>query len=566
MNNSNLIVAIVISLGILLGFQYFYVKPQQERYRQQVMAEKSIATQATPTPVVEPPRDRASLITASPRVKIATPEFEGSINLKGARLDDLALVNYRESVDPASPEIVLLSPAGTAAPNSAYYADLSWLADDKDDPVPTVDTEWKASGGELTPDHPATLSWDNGKGLLFTRIVSVDQHFMFTVDDEVKNTSATLVTLYPFGLVRRQGNPVGRSTYILHEGPLGVIDGTLEEYKYKTLIEDGKKTGESVGGWLGITAKYWLVALVPPQDEKLTAEFAYTPAPGADPNQGFFQSDFRGGAQALQPGASIKHQTRLFAGAKRVRLLDQYEDQYNIPHFDRAIDFGWFYFLTKPFLYLLDILGHLIGNFGLAILAFTVMLKIVTLPLSVKSYRSMAKMKALQPEMKRIQERYAEDKMRQSVEMMELYKREKVSPASGCVPTLVQIPIFFALYKVLYVSIEMRLAPFYGWIKDLSAPDPSSVFTLFGTIPWTPPTALHIGLWPLLMGISMFMQQRLSPQPPDKTQARVFMFMPILFTYMLSQMPAGLVIYWTWSNLLSIAQQWFIMRHTGVKK
>ena len=380
--------------------------------------------------------------------------------------------------------------------------------------------------------------------------------------------AATPVTLYPVGLIRRQGRPSVQDRYILHEGPLGVLDGTLEEYKYKDLVTAGKETAESTGGWLGITDKYWLVALVPPQDEKLAAEFAYTARPSSGDPIGriIFQTDFRGDAVTLAPGATTQHTTHLFVGAKRLRLLDHYEDQLNIPHFDRAIDFGWFYFLTKPFLYLLDWLGEWFGNFGLAILAFTVMLKIVTLPLSVKSYRAMGKMKALQPELKRIQERCADDKMRQSVEMMELYKREKVSPASGCFPTLIQIPIFFALYKVLYVGIEMRQAGFYGWIHDLSMPDPTSVFTLFGALPWTPPAILHIGVWPLLMGISMFLQQRLSPQPPDKTQARVFMFMPLIFTFMLGQMPAGLVIYWTWSNLLSIAQQWFIMRHAGVAK
>jgi YidC/Oxa1 family membrane protein insertase len=374
------------------------------------------------------------------------------------------------------------------------------------------------------------------------------------------------VTLYPFGTVARQGLPTAPTRAAVHEGGLGVLGGTLQEYKYKKLMDDGKQTLSSTGGWLGITDKYWLVAMIPPQDEKLTGEFTYNRSGTADPTMGFFQSDFRGNPVTIAAGTAVEQTSHLFAGAKRVGLLDHYAEQYSIPHFDRAIDFGWFYFLTRPFLYLLAMLAHAVGSIGFAILLFTVLLKLVTLPLSLKSYHSMARMKALQPELKHIQERFADDKVRQSQEMMELYKREKVSPLSGCVPTLIQIPIFFALYKVLYVNIEMRQAPFYGWIHDMSAPDPTSAFNLFGVIPLDLPSALHIGAWPVLMGLSMFLQQRLSPQPPDKSQARMFMLMPIIFTYMLARMPAGLVIYWTWSNLLGIAQQWFIMNRDAKRK
>jgi YidC/Oxa1 family membrane protein insertase len=566
MDNNNLIIAVILSIVILAGFQYLYVKPQQERYREQVLAAKTTQPGVASAAVNVAFRDRAALIAESPRVPIATPELMGSIDLKGARIDDVSLTHYHESIEPGSSAITLLSPVDSAPPHQTYLAEFSWLSGDSAITVPTADSEWKTDGKQLTPTEPLTLTWDNGRGLTFERLIAVDENFMFTVSDTVRNAGAAPIILYPFGLIRRQGRPFTQDRYILHEGPLGVLDGTLEEYKYKDLITAGKETLDSTGGWLGITDKYWLVAIIPPQDEKLSAEFAYTNSPAADPAAGIFQTDFRGNPVTLAPGASAQHVSHLFVGAKRLRLLDDYADRLNIPHFDRAIDFGWFYFLTKPFLYLLEWLGNFFGNFGLAILAFTVMLKFVTLPLSVKSYRAMGKMKALQPELKRIQERFADDKMRQSVEMMDLYKREKVSPASGCFPTLIQIPIFFALYKVLYVGIEMRQAPFYGWIKDLSMPDPTSVFTLCGHIPWNPPALLHIGVWPLIMGVSMFLQQRLSPQPPDKTQARVFMFMPIMFTFMLAQMPAGLVIYWTWSNLLSIAQQWFVMRHAGAKK
>ena len=390
---------------------------------------------------------------------------------------------------------------------------------------------------------------------------------MFTVTDRVANKGGAAVTLYPFGTVARQGIPVTLGgVSVVHEGALGVLGGTLEEYKYKKLIDSEKKVEESTGGWLGITDKYWLVAMIPPQDEKVTAEFAYNRAGAAKPENGFFQSDFRGSPMNVAAGGSVEHVTHLFAGVKKVDRLDRYADQYSIPHFDRAIDFGWFYFLTRPFLYLLTMLAAAVGSIGVAILLFTVLLKFVTLPLSLKSYHSMARMKALQPEMKRIQERFAEDKMRQSQEMMELYKREKVSPLSGCVPMVIQIPIFFALYKVLYVSIEMRQAPFFGWIQDMSVPDPTSVFNLCGLIPVDLPSALHIGVWPIFMGISMLLQQRLSPQPADKSQARIFMIMPVIFTYMLAGMPAGLVIYWTWSNLLGIGQQWFIMSGDAKKR
>ncbi len=568
MNNNNLTLAIVLSVLILVGFQYFYVKPQQEQYRERALAQK-LAHETPAKPDVSPAspaapdmtfRERADILQDSPRLAVSTPELSGSINLKGGRIDDLSLTQYRESVDPRAAEVVLLSPSGSKPPHIATYAEFSWLASDPAQPTPSAQTLWKADGKTLSPGHPVTLSWNNGKGLRFERAIEVDEHFMFTLTDKVTSAAQSPVTLYPFGLVARHGLPSLADSHVIHEGPLGVLDGTLEEFSYEKLAKRGKTAAESRGGWLGIADKYWLVAIIPPADEPIAGEFVYQGEPGAHLAQGRYQSDFRGAALTLAPGESVQHVTRLFAGAKRVRLLDQYADAYHIPHFDRAIDFGWFYFLTKPFLYLLDWLGGALGSLGIAILLFTVALKLITLPLSLKSYHSMARMKALQPEIKRIQERFGDDKVRQNQETMELFKREKVNPTSGCVPTLIQIPIFFALYKVLYVSIEMRQAPFYGWIRDMSMPDPTSVFTLLGLIPWTPPAMLQLGVWPILMGLSMFLQQKLSPQPMDKSQARMFMFMPLLFTFMLAHMPSGLVIYWTWSNLLSIAQQWFIMR------
>jgi YidC/Oxa1 family membrane protein insertase len=545
----------------MVGFQYFYAKPHADLARQQAVTAETPGTAVHASPVaLSDLRDRAEILKESTRVAITTPELHGSVNLKGGRLDDLDLVNYRETSAADSPHITLLSPSGSALPHLAYYAEFGWLAGKNvKDALPDGDTAWKADGTSLTPQHPLHLTWDNGQGGKFERVIAVDDQAMFTVTDRVTNKGNAPLTLYPYGLVVRQGNPVLKSSAVLHEGPLGVLGGTLDEISYKDLIEARQKTEPSTGGWLGITDKYWLVAMIPPHDETITAKFAYDPAGQSTPDMGRFQADFLGAPATVEPNMTAEHVTHLFAGAKRVRLLDQYADRYDITRFDRAIDFGRFYFLTKPFLYFLAWLDAILGGVGPAILVFTVLLKLATLPLSLKSYHSMSRMKALQPEMKRIQERFADDKMRQSQETMELYKREKVSPLSGCLPTLIQIPIFFALYKVLYVNIEMRQAPFYGWIKDMSAPDPTSVFNLFGLVPVDLPQALHIGVWPLLMGLSMFLQQRLSPQPPDKSQARMFMLMPILFTYMLAQMPAGLVIYWTWSNLLGIAQQWFIM-------
>lgn len=575
MNNNNLLPALILSMLILFGFQYLYVKPHQEALRaqsiaQQLQTSKQAADQqavATGKAVDTAPRPREDIITATPRVPVETPQLQGSVNLQGARLDDIQLVRYRESVAANAPPVTLFSPAGSAQPVFPTYADISWLSDQSDVVLPGSTTIWQAEkGARLTPTTPLRLTWDNGRGLVFERDIAVDEHSLFTVTDTVRNNGKDAVHLYPYGAVARQGNPTARASSAIHEGGIGVLGGTLEEVKYKKLIEDGKKLFESDGGWLGITDKYWLMALIPAQDEKIDAEFAFSGEGVADPNQGHFQADFRGAGLTVAAGGSVQHAVRVFVGPKSLRQLDLYAEQNSIPHFDRAIDFGWFYFLTKPFLYLLTWLGNAIGHAGIAILIFTVVLKLVTLPLSLKSNRSMARMKELQPEIKRLQERYADDKIRQNQEMMELFKREKVSPMSGCVPTLIQIPIFFALYKVLYVSIELRQAPFFGWIHDMSVPDTSNLFTLFGLVPWDAPNFMHLGAWPIMMGCSMFLQQRLSPQPMDKSQAQMFTFMPIMFTFMLAGMPAGLVIYWTWSNLLSIAQQWYIMRHAGHNK
>jgi len=567
MQNENFLLAVILSIAILVGFHYLYEKPQMERYQQQMLIQKKAAETSPPAAETAPikKRDRAEIIKEDPRIPIETPELKGSINLKGGRLDDLELVNYRETVDLNSPRIVLLSPAGSQAPHSPYYAEFGWLGTDIS--VPDQSTVWKTESKSLSPQNPVKLTWNNGQGLVFERTIAVDEDFMFTVTDAVKNNGKDTATLFPFGLIARHGKPATVDTYVLHEGPIGVLNGTLNEIKYKDLMSSGQKTYETQGGWMGITDKYWLVTLIPGQNEKLTATYTYAPSAGqgdAKPVDGVFQSDFRGTAISLAAGATTERTTRFFAGAKRVRLLDSYEKKFDLPLFDHAIDFGWYYYLTKNFLYFLDYLGATFGNFGIAILIFTIMLKLVTLPLSLKSYRSMARMKELQPQIKDIQERFKDDKQQQSYEMMALYKREKVNPMSGCGPMLIQIPIFYALYKVLYVGIELRQAPLFGWIKDMSQPDPTSVLTFFGALDWS--FIPHIGVWPTLMGISMFMQQKLSPQPPDKTQAQVFQFLPLLFTFMMAKVAVGLIFYWTLSNILGIGQQWLIMHKTRSHK
>lgn len=567
----NLILAIALSIAILLGFQYFFAPPPPPP-REAVQTSESQLPSAATAPGSSPAvpggapvnavKDRAAIVAEAladgGRVKVNTPSLHGSINLVGGRIDDLTLADYKETPDPASPEIVLLAPAGS---RESYYAEFGWVPENNAIPVPGNDTLWQASGTTLTPEQPVVLTWDNGQGLVFERTVAVDADYMFTVTQRVRNDSSAPVRLLPYGLVSRTGTPVTQGFYILHEGPLGVFDGKLNEHDYKDVREARTITAQSKGGWIGITDKYWLVSLVPDQAQPMTARFIYNTVNNNDR----YQVDTLGQAVEVAPGATAERIDRLFAGAKQVRLLDGYADKLGIANFDLAIDFGWFYFLTKPFFYALDWLARLIGNFGIAILVFTVAVKAVFFPLANKSYHAMAKMKKLQPKMMELRERAGDDKQRLNQELMALYKREKVNPVSGCLPILVQIPVFFALYKVLFVTIEMRHAPFFGWIHDLSAPDPTTIFNLFGLIPWTPPSLLMLGAWPIIMGVTMWLQMRLNPAPPDPVQAKVMSFLPFVFTFMLASFPAGLVIYWAWNNLLSIAQQWIILRQEGVK-
>ncbi|WP_142849104.1 membrane protein insertase YidC [Telmatospirillum sp. J64-1] len=563
----NLILAIVLSIAIMLGFQLLFAPDQPPPQPETSEAAPDAVAPAPGSPVPLAPAqpqaptvvDRQAALAQAERVRIDTPRLHGSINLHGGRLDDLTLIDYRETPDPNSPEIRLLNPVGSATP---YFAEFGWTPADPSIPVPGPDTVWSAEGNMLRPDSPVVLTWDNGQGLIFVRRFEVDENYMFTITQTVENQGEAPVTLYPYGLASRVSRPATEGFFILHEGPIGVFNGTLREPSYSDLAEQGRIEHTSTGGWIGITDKYWLVALAPNQDEEVRATFSHRRPAGAEER---FQFDYLGAGQQVAPGETITNTGRLFAGAKELDLLDGYSEQYGIDRFDLAIDFGWFYFMTKPFFQLLKIIYDAVGNFGIAILIITVLIKAILFPLANKSYKAMTKMKALQPELKKLQERFKDDKMRLNQEMMALYKREKVNPVSGCLPVLVQIPIFFALYKVLFVTIEMRHAPFFGWIQDLSAPDPTSIFNLFGLIPWDPPSFLMIGIWPLIMGFTMWLQQRLNPQPTDPIQVKMFQILPIVFTFLLATFPAGLVIYWAWSNSLSILQQWIIMRRAGVK-
>jgi YidC/Oxa1 family membrane protein insertase len=498
-------------------------------------------------------------LARTPRVTFSTPELLGSISLKGARIDDVRLAKHRVALDPKSPPVEVLAPEGTAHP---YYAEFGWSSSDPALKMPGPDSLWTADNPVLAPGKPARLTWDNGQGLLFALDIAIDELFMFSVKQTVQNKTDKPVTLFPWGLIVRFGEPKAEGTYVLHEGPYGVFNGSLKEFGYGDFKDNKSQKMQSTGGWAGITDKYWMATLIPDQQAKVDVTLKGT---GAAPNTKY-QVDYVGAGIAIAPGATASTEDHLFAGAKIVRVIDGYRTKLGIDRFDLTIDWGWFWFFTKPLFWLLEWLYVQIGNFGVAILILTVIVKAVFFPLANKSYAAMSKMKALQPEMEKLKQRYGEDKQRMNQELMQLYRREKVNPAAGCLPIMVQIPVFFALYKVLYTTIEMRHQPFFGWIHDLSAPDPATVLTLFGYVPWQVPEMLHffnIGLWPLIMGVTMYMQQKLNPAPADPVQARVFQFLPIMFTFMMAPFSAGLVIYWAWSNTLSIAQQYYIMKKHG---
>ena len=560
----NLVAAISLSMAVLIGYQLLFVEPKKDIAQNENIVKESNDSSNIPIPqnldngiVASDTTETKSSNKPVPRISMISKEVSGSISLKGARIDDITLTQYKETLEPESELIKLLLKSNGDSP---YFIEFGWSSPDGIK-VPNGKSLWKSSSNILSPDKKITLKWNNGENITFYQDISIDDSFMITVNQRVENNSNNSITLYPYGLIRRAGEPKTIDFFVLHEGPLGVFDGTLSEKSYGDLTEAGKKginiKPSETGGWIGLTDKYWLTALLPDQNEKYN--FTYRKL---NSNGGQYQTDFLGKAVTIPSNSKGEFLSRTFAGAKRLALFDDYEERFNIKHFDLAIDFGWFYFLTKPFFYALSWANDYLGNFGLAILAITVIVKLLFFPLANKSYKSMAKMRILTPQIQKLRERVGDDRQKLNQEMMNLYKKEKVNPAAGCLPILVQIPVFFALYKVLFVSIEMRQTPFFGWIEDLSVQDPTSIFNLFGLLPYSTsilPDFLNIGIWPLLMGVTMFLQQRLNPTPPDPIQAKIFAWMPVAFTFLLATFPAGLVIYWTWNNLLSICQQWVIM-------
>lgn len=551
-----LYLAVLVSLVAIFVTNYFM--PKKAPVLPEVAVSEEVELKAeTPADektivVDEAALDAETVLKQDRRVKISTPALTGSIRVKGGRFDDLYLDKYKQTLTEDSSDVELFSPAKTDNP---YYAEFGWIAASPNTRVPNSSTVWTVKGTELTPQTPLVMEWNNGQGLKFIRKISVDDNYMFSIDQAVENNSGAKVTLYPYGLIKRVYDVKNAQSSVVHEGMIGVVDSNLKEIKYKKLEDKESQSFKTDGGWAGFSDRYWFSALILDKNVENKVKFSNT-------GNGGYQVDYVGAPVSIEAGSLGSSSGKMFAGAKEIKLLDRYTKQFNIDKFDLAVDFGWYYFLTKPFFYILDFLYHIIGNMGWAILLFAALLRLAMYPIAGKSFESMSKMKKVQPKIKELQERYGEDKMKLQQEMMNLYRKEKINPAAGCLPMLIQIPVFFSLYKVLNISIEIRHAPFIGWIKDLSAPDPLTLSTIFH---FPVPGLLDIGVWPIIMGLTMFIQQKLNPAPANKDQARMFMMLPIIFTFMLGHFASGLVIYWSLSNILSILQQKAIMRKNGVK-
>tara|TARA_B110000208_G_scaffold82436_1_gene104955 strand:+ start:1371 stop:3074 length:1704 start_codon:yes stop_codon:yes gene_type:complete len=562
-NQKNLFLAIAISMAIIFGFQ-FLMPPEApvENTTTNTNADTGVDLISNSVPTINF-ENKEKVLLNSERVSFDNGKIAGSINLTGAIIDDLVLLDYREFLDTNSAKISFLNPVGS---EDAYYLDTGWASNDKNINFPNSDSIWSANRNSLNGTNSVTLSWTSDQNITFEKSISLDENYLFNVEQKIINQSGLMFEAYPYGSSNRKGEPEMQKFFILHEGPISITDSVLKEYSYEDLRDDQKIKFSSEGGWIGITDKYWQTAIIPLQNEKITQTYSY------EFGQDTYQTNIVGTKISVASNSQISHNFKLFAGPKIVKVIDEYMEEYEIKEFDRSVDFGWLYFLTKPIFNVLQFIYGYVGNFGYAIMLFTLLMRICFFPLAQQSFKSMAKMKKLAPEMKRLKEQYGDDKAGLQKEMMALYKKEKANPIAGCLPILLQIPVFFALYKVLFVTIEMRHAPFIGWIHDLSAPDPLGLLTAFGLFDYDVGAVpiiggillmINIGVWPILMGLSMFLQQKLNPQPVDKVQAKIFMFLPLVFTFVLGGFAAGLVIYWTTNNVLSMAQQYVIQRQVN---
>jgi YidC/Oxa1 family membrane protein insertase len=562
MENRNVIIAVILSTAILIGWSMYFENPDEaQRKRLEIQGktetqtniqkpETPQTTKANPTKAIS----RGEALKEGDRVSIENSNLAGSISLRGAIIDDIVLKNYRETLDKNSKPIVVLSPKKS---DEGYFVESGWATTKSDIKVPDNNSIWQIKDGKkLTPTSPVTLEWNNREGIIFSKKIEVDNKYLFKITETIRNEKNKTIELFHYSQITKNTKPTTENFYILHEGLIGVVDKNLKEETYST-IEKEKKTYAGKSGWFGITDKYWMSAIIPESGKSFKGEYSFANSYKAN----FIISE----PTIANPQKSTSATLKIFIGAKEVYPIDNYTEIEKIDRFDLSIDWGWFYFITKPLFFVIDYIFKIVGNFGVAIIILTLLVRILFFPLNNYSFKSMAKMKVLQPETLRIKELYKDDVKRTQQEMMALYKREKVNPLSGCLPILIQIPIFFAVYKMLFVTLEMRHAPFFGWIKDLSAADPTTIFNLFGLIPWNPPSFLMIGVWPILMGITMYFQMKLNPTPPDPIQAKIFAFFPLIMTVMLATFPSGLVVYWTVSNVLTMAQQYYIMKKTTVK-
>jgi len=557
MDSKNVLLAVVLSTIVLIFWGIFFEPPviENQAENKKISKDESLDAPSIDGKEIIKTITRSEVINKSNRIEIENENIKGSISLEGAIIDDIVFKNYNENLNGVD-KVAFLNPKNSS---KEYFIETGWASGGNEKiKLPLINTVWTIKGNNLlTPTTPITLEWDNQEGLIFTKKIELDDKFLFKVNQSIKNNSNKSFQFYPYAQITKRGKPEGRQIYILHEGFIGIFGEELKEKDYSDIDKENFKI-ESKKGWLGITDKYWLTAIVPEKGKEFKAEFL-------SKNNKYKANYIIKEVSILNPSSSITSEIKTFVAAKEVAVIDGYAEKLGIEKFDLAIDWGWFYFFTKPLFFIIDYFFKLTGNFGLAIVIITALIRLVFFPLANYSFKSMAKMKMLQPEMIRLKELHKSDKVKLQQEMMALYKREKVNPISGCLPVLIQIPFFFAIYKMLYVTLEMRHQPFFGWIKDLSDRDPTSIFNLFGIIPWDPPTFLMIGAWPILMGISMFIQQKLNPTPPDPIQAKIFMFFPIFLTIILAPFPSGLVVYWTVNNILTIAQQWVIMRGTKIK-